>query len=140
MVANVRKRVTSSEVGEISFSADCPSALSVEDIVYITGPEVSGIAQVDIVDITNVNTMPAIGIITEKTSSTRCKVVLVGEITTTSTLTPGKRYFVGATGTLSSTIPAPGVGAIAFAQPVGYALAVNRLIFNPESTPIIQKG
>lgn len=140
MVANVRKRISASEISEVSFLADCPSALAVEDIVYITGPEILGVAQVDIVDVTDISTAPAIGIIIEKISATRCKVVTVGEITTATVLTPGKRYFVGAAGTLSSTIPSPGVGAIAVAQAVGYALDVDRFIFNPELMPIVQKG
>lgn len=126
--------------GEIEFLADCPPSTLLDDLVYVTGPSVLGVVQVATADVTVVAKMPAIGIVTEKISSTRVKVLTVGEHTPGFALTPGRRYFVGPTGQLALTMPTPAVGGIAFSQPVGHAIDTNRLIFNPELIPIIRKG
>ena len=140
MVANTK--ISSAPVGAstVQFIADCPSSIVVDDLVYVTGPSILGVVQVDLVDITVTATMPAIGIVIEKITSTNCRVLTHGEVTPAIVLVPGKRYFAGTGGELVVARPTPGIGSIAFVQPVGYAIDTTRLLFNPEKIPIITIG
>lgn len=99
------------------FEADCLAADSVGDFVYITGTPVSGFYQVTQVDITDPSAMPAVGVIVEKSTSTRCFVQTEG-LFFTSGLTPQARYWVGADSQIS---PSPPVSDIA--QVIGIALS-----------------
>jgi hypothetical protein len=135
VVATIRKSTATSE-----FTADCPSTVAVDDLVYVTGPEVSDVVQVDTVDVSDSATMPAIGIVTEKFTATTCHVVTMGEVTPALSLTPGKRYFVSSTGTLTLSVPSPPSGNRQMVQVVGYAIATNRLIVLPNMMPVKKLG
>lgn len=139
MVANAKINLGKG-VSTVEFVADCPAPVAVDDLVYVTGPSVLGVVQVDIVDIADRNKMPAIGIVVEKLTSTHCRVLIQGEFTPTTTLTPGKRYFASATGSITEVRPVPAANGIAFVQPVGYAIDTSRLVFDPEKIPIITIG
>lgn len=140
MVANAKISSGTTGASTVEFIADCPAAVAVDALVYVTGPSVLGVVQVDIIDVTVVAKMPAIGIVIQKITSTSCRVLTQGEVTPALTLVPGKRYFAGPTGSLAVVMPTPTVSGIAFSQPVGYAIDTNRLLFDPEKIPIIRKG
>ena len=138
MAVTARRRATAAT----SFTADCPSATAVGDFVYITGAAVSGIRQVDTVDITVVATMPAIGVVISKATTTRCTVQTGGEITTVAPLTVGKVYYVGADGTpvLVGGFPTLTIGEIAVFQDIGYAVDTNVLVVLPSLKPVVRRG
>lgn len=140
MVANAKISSSAPGATTVEFIAGCPASVAVDDLVYTTGPAILGVAQVDVIDVTDVSKMPAIGIVIAKITSTTCKVITLGEISPGMALIPGRRYFAGANGSLDLAMPSPTLGGIAFSQPVGYAIDTNRLLFNPELTPIIRKG
>jgi len=135
VTVNVQKRAVA-----LQFDADCPAATLVEDLVFVTGPAIGNIIQVDTVDITVVSTMPAIGIVVKKITSTRCRVRTSGEFTISLTLVPGKTYYVGATGQPSLVIPALSPGEVKVFQPIGYAIDTNSLLIKPDLKPIVRKG
>lgn len=117
---------------EITCQADCPVSVAIGDLVYVTGTEVGGIVQVDRADPALRAKMPAIGLVTAKTTTTRCTVHKFGLVTPSLTLTAGERYFVGTLGTLSSgPPPRTGPGTETLVQLIGYAVKSNELFFNP---------
>lgn len=122
------------------FDATCDPADSVGMYVRVCGPAVGGVRQVTRVDIFNRATMPAVGVIIEKASSTQCKVRSLGEVGVAITMVPGKRYFVGADSRLTATPPAPSVGEIIVAQIIGVALDSGTLFVNPNLNYIVQVG
>ena len=109
--------------------AACGGSDAVNDLVYVTGPAVGGLVQVSKADIDDVAKMPAIGIITAKSTSTRCTVAL-GGVVPIAGLLPGATYFVGPTGQPTRTRP-PAGPAGRFIQAIGIALDVGRLSLNP---------
>lgn len=122
----------------ITCEADCPSAVAVGDLVYVTGTEVGGVVQVDQVDPALRAKMPAIGIVTVKSTATRCTVHKLGLVAPSVALTAGSRYFVGSAGTLSpSPPPRTGPGTETIVQTVGYAVKSNQLLFNPGDLSIL---
>jgi len=114
---------------QIRIAAACIASDAVNDFVYVTGPAVGGLAQVSRVDIADIAKMPAVGIITTKSTPTRCVVALAGVITVTG-LIPGATYFVGPNGQPTSVRPPAGPGG-RFIQAVGVALDAERLSLNP---------
>ena len=122
----------------LSFTADCPTSVAVDDLVYVTGPEVGGFYQVDTVDITDRSKMPAIGIVTEKTTATRCEVVTLGEIELGLSLTPGSRYFVGTNGQPSSTMPPRG-STETIRQIIGYALSADTMMMMVNLEAVVRR-
>jgi hypothetical protein len=140
VVANAKINFGTSGASTVEFVADCPAPVAVDDLVYVTGPEVLGVVQIDTVDITDSGTMPAIGIVVEKPTPITCRVITMGEVTPLLLLTPGKRYFVSVTGGLTAAIPTPGGGNKQMVQVVGYAIATNRLIVLPNMMPVKKLG
>lgn len=121
------------------FEADCLATDEVGDFVHISGPPVGGSFQVTQVDITNPAHMPTAGLITEKTSATRCFVVRFGVVDVSSfpgapTLVPQGKYWIGFDGKLSSTVPVP-VSGVAVVQLVGLALSDTELLIQEGSQP-----
>ena len=132
--------VTISGTGFVEYEANCPSSVAVDDFVYITGPTVAGVIQVDTVDVTDLSTMPAFGIVIDKTTPTICTVRVSGEVVPADVLTPGKRYFVGSDGKPSDTMPTPSSGGKAAAQAAAYALDSNILLLTLDQIPIVRVG
>ncbi len=120
---------------QTKIAAACIASDAVNDLVYVTGPAVSGLAQVSRVDIADIAKMPAVGIITAKSTPIRCTVAL-GGVVPIAGLFPGATYFVGPTGQPTSVRPPAGPGG-RFIQAVGVALDAGRLSFNP--TPQMTK-
>lgn len=137
MVVNIRQRNT---VGNVDYDANCPAATDVDDFVYVIGPSSGGYLQVDTVDVADISTIPAFGVVIEKTTSTICKVRVSGEIQPVSALTPGSRYFVGSDGKPTDTLPTALVGGKVAVQQIGYALDTSSLRLTLDQIPIIKIG
>jgi hypothetical protein len=114
-----------------NFLANCPSTMSIGDLAYISGSMSNGIYQVDKVDITNYNKMPAIGIVTDKSASTVCSVMTLGTFNSVD-LTPGTKYYVGINGRIASSPPsAQNNNTPLFIQIVGIGMDTTKLLFQP---------
>lgn len=138
--ANDASSPTISGGGFVEFEANCPSSAAVDDFVYITGPSIGGILQVDTVDVTNLATMPAFGIVIDKTTPILCTVRVSGEVVPANVLVPGKRYFIDVDGKPSDTIPTPDPGGKAAIQVAAYALDTNRLLLTLNHVPLVRTG
>lgn len=131
----------SSFLGGRYFQADCLASDVIGHFVYVTGPSVSSVPQVNKVDIRVQGRFPAVGMILEKSSFTRCLVVVFGEVAVSpAVLVPGKTYWIGLDGKLTATFPAAGVGECVATQVLGYAIDTGRLLINPERRPTILVG
>lgn len=119
----------------ISFEADCLATDDVGHFVYITGP-----GAVTKVDIEVASTMPSIGPIVEKISTTRCRVQTIGEYWTAETLVPGTRYWISGISKLQGTPPTPAPASYIMAQVVGVALEENKLILRPDMQAVKLQG
>ena len=115
--------------------ANCLSSDSVEDVVYVTGDDVSGRIQVSKVDIDDGAKMPGIGVIVSKSSSTECKVRVGGELVMIGTpFSPGNIVFASLSATLDTSAPSrPGSGT-RLIQRMGIALADNKLVITPSTS------
>lgn len=124
-----------------SFYADCLATDAVGMAAYVTGPAVLGIPQVTKVDITSPGNYPAVGIIAQKLSATRCVVQVVGELSLSPTiLLPEKTYFVGLDSRPTPTPPTAPVGGRASIQAVGVAIDTDRLFLTVTPTRFIRAG
>lgn len=133
MVANSKKKAPV----YLDYEAGCPSSITVGDFVYVTG-FLDGLLQTALVDITNLSTMPAFGIVIEKMAPTICKVRVSGEVITSINLIPGKRYFIDYAGRLTESMPSPIGGSKAAVQPVAYALDTNRLFLTLDQITLVR--
>jgi hypothetical protein len=107
--------------GEV-FAAACTAAEAIGDWVHIAGPAVAGLPYVERADPSQLDRMPAVGMVLSKASSTRCLVGTSGVVAQAGPpLTPGGRYFVGLDGRLLLGPPAAGPGPV-FWQTVAVAV------------------
>lgn len=141
------RRVDNSDSDETSlaggraFSADCLSSDVIGMFVYITGPAVSSIPQVTCADIATTGKYPAVGVIVEKTTTTRCFVQVLGELEVISpVLDPGKTYFVGADGHMTSMAPSPPLLGKVAIQAIGVATDTGRLLLNVHPAIFLRSG
>lgn len=116
---------------QIAVEANCLSTDAVDDCVHVTGPSVAGKYQVARADPDDPARMPAVGLIVSKSSSTECVVMLAGVFVKTG-LSPGKLYFVSATGTLTDVRPSPSGGPV-LVQAMGKALDTTKLVLLPSN-------
>ena len=122
------------------FEATCEATDAVDMYVRVTGPAVSGVRQVSRVDITDRTKMPAIGVIIEKMTLTRCRVRTYGEVPAPIVAIPGKRYFVGLDSQLTDSPPRPGPGGKIATQIIGVALDRTTILVSPNLNYIVQVG
>jgi hypothetical protein len=114
-----------------TLSASCLSSLSVGDFVYISGPSISGVYQVALADITDYNKMPAVGVITEKPTTTTCTLQWHGEIKNVYTgLTPHRVYFLDESARPSLSPPTS--PSTKYIQALGVALSSDTLLLTLE--------
>jgi hypothetical protein len=119
-------------LGSNGFDAVCSSTVMVEDLVYITGIDQNGVQQVDKVDISNLSTLPAVGMVVKKSSPTECSVLTLGNIVTSKNLTVNKRYYIGKDSQIIDHIPkCQGAGDSLYIQFIGIALDNSQLMFRP---------
>lgn len=121
------------------YEAGCLATDAVGHFVQITGPKVAGYRQVSKVDIEDSTTMPAIGVIIEKSNITSCFVQAWGELEY-SGLVEGTRYWVGADSKLADMPPSRVSGKIVVAQIVGVALEDEILLLRPSLNPVKLRG
>ena len=124
------------------FVANCPAYLTLGDLVYITGPSISGVYQVDKVDITDITKMPAMGVIIDKMSAQLCSVMTLGQLDGRA-LTPNAKYYVGVNGKITNVVPSATAKSLGMppviVQSIGVALDINKLLFQP-SFDLIKSG
>lgn len=119
------------------YKALCETTDAVGDVIRITGDKVGDRYQVTRVDIDTLPTLPAIGIIIQKTAPTECLIQTAGVVSNIYTgLTPHLTLFVGTDGRLTHTVtPHPSTGQRAH-QIMGVALGTTDLLLDVKS-PII---
>lgn len=114
-----------------SFLADCLATDSVGDCVYATADPVDGIYQVTKCDPYTLATLPAVGIIRAKTTSTRCEVQFSGEMAGVyGSLELARPLFVGFDGGLTQTVPTPNGGPV-WVQQMGKPLGASVVLVRP---------
>lgn len=124
-----------------AFIADCLVSDVVGMFVYITGPAVLGIPQVTCADISTIGKYPAVGVITEKTTVTRCFVQVLGELEVIpSDLDPGKAYFVGTNGHMTNVPPVPVISGKVAIQTIGVAIDTGKLLLNVHPAIFLRSG
>lgn len=115
--------------------ADCLASDSVEDTVYITGPEVAGRIQVAKADIDDGAKMPVAGVILLKLSATLCQVQLQGELTVAgASFASGNIVFTSAAGKPDTSPPARPASGSRLIQRLGIALSTTRMFLSPDTT------
>lgn len=129
-------------LSEFLLEADCTTTDAVGDAVYITSDAVAGRIQVMKVDPTDTATAPSIGVIISKPSTTTCTVRSGGPLDGIySGLTPNSLVWIDSAARLT-TDPSdtePGVGTTYNYQVMGYAVASDCVLINPQ-TPVIRKS
>ena len=88
----------------------------------------------DTVDVAvdNTDIRPVFGIITEKFTTTTCRVMMIGTITgLAGSYTKGRKVFLGTDGNFTSTYPATN-----YAQTLGVAKETDQIDFKPEFTRV----
>lgn len=107
-------------------SANCLAGDAVGNVVYISGPPVSGVMQVAQADATVSGKRPSVGVIVSKEAATDCTIQsrdLTGDIF--SGLTTSLSYFLGTGGTLIATPPSGHPS-----QLIGVAASTTALLLN----------
>jgi len=115
--------------------ANCQATDDVGDFVSIVSDKVGGLVQVEKVDVTDLSTMPAIGVISHKLSAIDCIIQLSG-IYVTSGLTAGTPYVIGIDSQLSPSPPTPTPLGLAITQGVGSAISSTELLIAFDITRI----
>lgn len=109
------------------FDADCPSGVSVRDVVYL-----SAAGTVDKANASDNTKAPAIGIVVAKTTPTRCTVRKSGSIGGFSDLTPRAVYYLDKLD--GAMISAPGPTQPAVFQKLGQATSDSVFEANVDPT------
>jgi len=136
---------SSADEGQVTlgryFSADCLLADAIGSFVRITGVAVAGIAQVATVNIAITGQYPAVGVIIEKSTTTRCLVQVIGELQVSPpTLIPGRPYFIDVDGTITDVPPVPASGTVVAIQAIGTAIDIGRLLLNVHPQLFLRGG
>jgi hypothetical protein len=124
---------TYSQPGSQTFEADCPEAVGLGDWVYVTGPTIGGRYQVAQADVSTLDKMPALGVVTQKPTSTTCRVQWEGEAAGFSGLTPRRVYYLQQDGSIDLVPPS---GAGHYVQRIGTALDTTVLLVSFNSALI----
>lgn len=133
----MRLQTSPSADGSQFFEAFCFSTDSVGDAVYIMGDKVGDRYQVTKVDIDDLNTMPAVGVITAKLSSSICVVQHSAIWFDAYTgLPPNAPLFINTTGQLQMTPPAEPTVGRRFLQMMAQAVSSKDVLISVRS-PII---
>jgi hypothetical protein len=110
-----------------TLEANCLGTDAVGDWVHVTAEPAGGLYQVEKVDVTDLATMPSIGVIISKSSVTDCVIQTAG-IFATSGLTAGVPYVIGLDSQLSAAPPTPTAMGRTITQGVGTALSSTELL------------
>lgn len=121
-----------------AFPANCLGTDRVGDCVYPSGAPVGGVVQVTRCDPYDYATLPAIGIIVSKSTSTNCVVQYGG-------ILPGVYgglerplpVFLASDGGLTHAVPTPDIGRPVWLQHMGSAVGESVIALNP--SPLLTK-
>lgn len=121
------------------FNGTCQPTDAVGNFVRMTGSPGNDVVTVDY---TSFSTMPAIGVILSKASSTTCVVQTNSLISGVfgSSLVPGKIHFIDSIGKAVYPAPIPGATDTFFHQPIGIAVTNNSLLLLPSGNLTRVKG
>ena len=108
---------------------DCDASAAVGDLVY----QDTTVDQSVIVASNNTTTEPIIGIVFDKSDSTRCRVLFIGVMVGYSGLTRGGKIFLSTLGGVTTTKPATGYMHI-----LGVAVSATEILFLPNNVRILQ--
>ena len=123
-------RVPAEVARKIIIEADCPSGVSLGDIVRYSSTVANEVETLS----SNVYASLAVGVVVEKPTSTTCKVQMVGVLEDNlSGLTTGKPIFVGTSGEATTTPPVTGS-----LQVLGVAIDVNKALLNVQFEKVVR--
>ena len=122
----------------IKIRVNCLVTDQVGQAMYITGDMAAAVYQVTVVDITDFTKLPAVGILTLKSSSTSGIVTASGIVACVGLL-PGRLYFAGANGFPTENRPTASSPAGSFVQVLGKAISATKLLLgvSPNLTKVI---
>lgn len=100
---------------------NCTATEQIGDAIFVFGAD-----SVRQANASNMSTMKVVGIISEKLTTTTVRIILSGEVTGFTGLTPGATYYASTTPGQLSTIPS------LIEQEVGVAIDANTLFLNPQ--------
>jgi hypothetical protein len=106
----------------------CLSSLAVGDLVYIT---TGGSAEK--IDRTDIAKMPAVGVVTAKSTPLLATIQFIGPVSVYTGLTEGAEYFAGSDGRPVSPL-SKGPTETIFTQSIGFALDSTTLFLKPDAT------
>lgn len=134
-------RQGSATAKSITFRASCLVTDEVGNLVHISGPKVGPLYTVSSIDISDADSMPAVGIIVDKPTSITCVVQMQGPTTISSgieTLPPGKRCFAGYDSKPTTTAPdvSRSPNGKMILQVVGVALDSDKIEIMPDMSII----
>lgn len=119
----------------------CSAADVVGKCVHISGDVVGRNYQVRTAVPNDLATMPAVGVIVSKKSTTECLVWVFGEMTGTySGLTPGRVMFVGDDGSLVAIPPVPPPGESVYVQSMGVSYGSSIVVVDPSFSMVKRIG
>lgn len=127
----LRQSGTGGGGGPTSISAVCDASDAVDDLIFVSGPEVGGKVKVSKIDITDSSKMPSIGVILSKSTATDCIVHLRGPFTLSGT-TAGAVIFAGTSGTMIESGPGRPSSGFRTYQVIGYGRPSGTVDFQPE--------
>lgn len=119
--------------GPTSIAGVCDAGDAVDNLVFVSGPEVGGIVRVSKIDITDKAKGPATGIIQSKATATDCVVHLRGPYPLAG-VTAGATIYAGTAGTMIEGGPGRPVSGFRTYQVVGYGRPTGTVDFQPELT------
>ncbi len=115
--------------------------VAVGNAVYVTGPKVSGILQVDVADPSSSTSMPAVGVVISKPTTTTCVVQGMGPVASIyGSLTAGSVYVVGTDGNPATVGDANYPGTLDEKQQLGVASDTGELELIPLSSALDASG
>lgn len=122
----------------IKLRVNCLSTDQVGQAMYVTGDMIAAAYQVTVVDITDFTKLPAIGILTLKSSPTS-GIVTASGIVVRAGLLPGRLYFAGVNGFPTANRPTASSPAGAFVQVLGKAISTTKLLLSvsPNLTKVV---
>ena len=121
--------VTADAAASLVLEFDCEVSAAVNDIVHQDAISDTKV----IVNVNNTETKPSIGVIVEKITTTRCKVLILGIQGGYSGLSIGDKIFLDTDGTPTSSKPGTG-----YIQTLGIAVSASQIYFTPNATRVLQ--
>lgn len=128
------KRMTAPPVEAIASTRvvlefDCAASASINDVVFQNNTT-EGLVEVNT---NNTEVNPSIGVIISKTTTSRCKVLVLGVLAGYAGLNIGQKIWLSADGTVTSIKPTSG-----YLQTLGVAVASDSILYTPNAARVLQ--